>query len=396
MLLVPKHTPSLLKASRGALGLSHSIWRPKRYIQTETSRTGEILSERFRVLFMGRDEFSCLVLQELYKAQDVWKDIVITTQPDVHVGRRGSVLSISPLKILGEKLGLPVHTIPKVRREFRTWQLPPPFLLNEVQSSAPTNHLLVTASFGRILTGKMLNSFQPSRRLNVHPSLLPAYRGPAPIQHTILNNEKETGVCVIEMLKKSEGIDAGSLWACEKMPVPGNATFSSLRDDLATAGGKLLVSVLRDALSGKAVAQAQSSADKVPAAPLITAEDAAVNFNTMTASDIFRRFRAISHQKPLTTCSPDGKPLHLRELTVLDPSLPSAAALPQEPGSVTLTNKVLTIRCADSTVLGVSVVKPEGKSDRNAHEFWNGLRAVKQGEKFVEFGKCAPAPLSSS
>jgi len=63
----------------------------------------------------------------------------------------------------------------------------------------------------------MLDAFKPCRRLNVHPSLLPAYRGPAPIQHTILNNETETGVCVIKMLKKAEGIDSGAVYGVERM-----------------------------------------------------------------------------------------------------------------------------------------------------------------------------------
>jgi methionyl-tRNA formyltransferase len=134
-----------------------------------------------------------------------------------------------------------VYNIPKVKGEFKKWtvrfsfpplccmsyiysmdfsiQLPDPFALsvNDTTGSPPASHLLVTASFGRILTGKMLNPFQPPHRLNVHPSLLPAYRGPAPIQHTIMNGETETGVCVIQMLKKSEGIDAGALFGCQKM-----------------------------------------------------------------------------------------------------------------------------------------------------------------------------------
>ena len=79
------------------------------------------------------------------------------------------------------------------------------------------NQLLVTASFGRILRKGQLDLFSPGRRLNVHPSLLPHYRGPAPIQHTLLNGEKETGVCVIEMLKTRDGaVDSGDIWGCEK------------------------------------------------------------------------------------------------------------------------------------------------------------------------------------
>ena len=149
-------------------------------------------------------------------------------------------------------------------------QLPPPF--SELQMDSPNpDHLLVTASFGRILTATQLDAFLSTRRLNVHPSLLPAYRGPAPIQHTLLNGEQETGVCVINMLKKKEGIDAGGIWGftgvvCVPLglsslkninpivvvqPVPKEATFTSLGETLACEGGKLLVSVLRDMRAGK-------------------------------------------------------------------------------------------------------------------------------------------------
>ena len=77
------------------------------------------------------------------------------------------------------------------------------------------NHLLVTASFGRILPDSLLELFPPQQRLNIHPSLLPAYRGSAPIQHAIMNGDKMTGVCVVEMLSKAKGIDAGPIWANE-------------------------------------------------------------------------------------------------------------------------------------------------------------------------------------
>jgi methionyl-tRNA formyltransferase len=93
----------------------------------------------------------------------------------------------------------------------------------------PANFLLITASFGRILTPPMLGLFQTGRKLNVHPSLLPKYRGPAPIQWSILREEKETGVCVTEMLRKDEGegIDGGSLWGIEKMVLCYPSTTTS-------------------------------------------------------------------------------------------------------------------------------------------------------------------------
>lgn len=85
---------------------------------------------------------------------------------------------------------------------------------------APPERLLVTASFGRILPNSLLELFLPGRRLNVHPSLLPMYRGPAPIQRALLDGQKETGVCVIEMMEKKKGIDAGEIWGRRHMVRP--------------------------------------------------------------------------------------------------------------------------------------------------------------------------------
>ena len=95
-------------------------------------------------------------------------------------------------------------------------QPPAPFVASGGQNPK-SNQVLVTASFGRILRNRQLDAFSPGRRLNVHPSLLPHYRGPAPIQHALLNGEEETGVSVIEMLKLKDGaVDSGDIWGSEK------------------------------------------------------------------------------------------------------------------------------------------------------------------------------------
>lgn len=96
-------------------------------------------------------------------------------------------------------------------------QPPAPFSASRDKQKPKSNHILVTASFGRILRKGQLELFSPGRRVNVHPSLLPHYRGPAPIQHVLLNGERETGVCVIEMLKMKAGpVDSGDVWGSEK------------------------------------------------------------------------------------------------------------------------------------------------------------------------------------
>ena len=100
---------------------------------------------------------------------------------------------------------------------FKVLQPPEPFQTST--PPLPQDHLLITASFGRILSSSTLSLFQQGRKLNVHPSLLPKYRGAAPIQWTILGEDEETGVCVVEMLgrKEGEGVDGGALWGIERL-----------------------------------------------------------------------------------------------------------------------------------------------------------------------------------
>ena len=96
-------------------------------------------------------------------------------------------------------------------------QPPAPFVSSSDEPTPKSNRLLVTASFGRILRKGQLELFSPGRRLNVHPSLLPHYRGPAPIQHALLDGEKESGVCVVEMLRVKDGaVDSGDIWGSDK------------------------------------------------------------------------------------------------------------------------------------------------------------------------------------
>ncbi|KAF8068753.1 formyl transferase [Lyophyllum atratum] len=339
---------------------------------------------RFKILFMGRDEFSCLVFRELHAARDVWDDVVIATNPDEKTGRRGSQLSVSPLKLLGNSLKVPVHTIPHTKPEFKQWKVPEPFFND---GPPPLNHVIITASFGRILRPSMLDMFAPTRRLNIHPSLLPAYRGPAPIQRAIMGGEKETGVSVVEMLKWKEGIDAGDIWATSHVPLHDGAMFPELRDTLAYVGGRLLVSVLRDMRVGKAKSEPQAHMESAPHASSITVMDSAVNFSTMSAESIVRRHRAISHQRPLITCLSSDKTVQLHSPYVLDALTSSLSAVP---GTSTFqkSTRTLVIRCADGSVLSVPLMKQEGKALMEAKDWWNGAKGlglVHDGElKFLD------------
>ncbi|KAH7920340.1 Formyltransferase [Leucogyrophana mollusca] len=366
-------------------------WRPHRKFNATIVKRAHIHSKNtrpFDILFFGRDEFSCIVLNELYTARDVWSSISIATNPDVKTGRRGAHLSISPLKTLGESLGVPVHTIPREKPAFRHWLPPSPF-----SGSGNAHHLLITASFGRIIPAPLLHLFPEGRRLNVHPSLLPSYRGPAPIQRALMQGERDTGVCIIDMMEvrrkrlseaggekenrspSGGGIDAGSIWGHVGMPVPRDATFSSLRDALAQTGGKLLVAVIRDMLAGRASCTAQAPVlASTPRASAITATDALVDFEKMSAEDIERLHRAIGHQKPITAFLPTGKSLQLHSLSVL----PAQSVPFDTPGlaSYSSQTRALLVPCAGGGVLSVGHVKQQDRALLASREWWNGVKGL--------------------
>ncbi|KAG7448799.1 Formyltransferase [Guyanagaster necrorhizus] len=330
--------------------------------------------DKFKILFLGREEFSCIVLKELFAAEDVWASLDIATNPDENIGRRGSKLSISPLKTLGESLEIPVHLIPREKIDFRHWTPPAPF-----SESVSPNNLVVTASFGRILSSHFLDLFAPTRRLNVHPSLLPKYRGPAPIQHAILSGDSATGVSIISMLKRKEGIDAGDVWGSKKMAVASNATYLDLQNSLALQGGKLLVSVLRDMISGTAKASPQVG--EVSHAPLITYDDSIVDFTTMSAESIVRRYRAIGHQRPITVYALDGCTIQLGSPSV-ESQPPSFVR--DEPGVSCLyrSKRSVLVRCVDGSVLSIPNMKPEASHWGTGKDWWNGVK----GMNFVKNG----------
>ena len=315
-------------------------------------------------------------------------------------------------------------TIPHIRSELKTWKVwarlipssivacsttQPPSPFYPLAESPPPNHLLLTASFGRILPYTLLSLFRPTHTLNVHPSALPAYRGPAPIQRSILNGERDTSVCVIEM-KRRGGIDAGDVLG--RVPVvrvaasffldrradtqmfqtiPSGIAFGPLRDTLAQEGGELLVSVLRSVLNGTETRTPQSPlAPTTPHAPFITPADSQPDFAQETAEQIVRRHLALAHHKPLTTYLPCAT----RTVQIHDPAVfPPGAGDPNTvvrslPGSAKYHRALrsVVVRCAQGTVLRVPMLKSEFRSLMSASSWWDGVqRHWKDSEGCIMF-----------
>lgn len=210
----------------------------------------------------------------------------------------------------------------------------------------------------------------------MHPSLLPMYRGPAPIQHALLDGQTETGVCVIEMTEAKKGIDSGAIWGTDRLPIPTGVDFRVLRDLLAVQGGKLLVSVLRDMIEGTAVAQHQPDDPDARHAAMIATEDALVRFSSVTADDIARRHRAISHQKPLFAYTKNGKLVQLHSLSVYEQPPRTFLDRLFEPGMGWYDPRTdsLAIRCAGDSILSVWELKTQDRALLKAKAWWNGVR----------------------
>ncbi|RXK40239.1 hypothetical protein M231_02513 [Tremella mesenterica] len=258
-----------------------------------------IRDKRFDILFCGSDSFSVSSLQALLGAQDIWKSIHVLVPGEQDVGRGGKSRSRhvqiykSELGVYAERHGLPIYTVPK--EGIRAFVPPNPFT-----SPNPTS-LLLTVSFGHILPSPLLSLFPPYHRLNLHPSLLPKFRGAAPIQHTILTGVQTTGVTLQRLVERGKGIDAGDILGITSPEnVCDSDTYSTLLPRLAIKGADLLVETLRKVQDGKAESFKQDEKE-MTRAPKIRKEMGRVKWEKQGAKEVERLYRGIGHQQSLWT-----------------------------------------------------------------------------------------------
>jgi methionyl-tRNA formyltransferase len=185
-----------------------------------------ITMEKPGIIFMGTSTFAVPALTELFRSG--WTILSVVTPPDRPQGR-GRKTAPPPLKIAAEQLGLPIIQTENVKTEG---------FLETFKNLAPG--LAVVAAFGQILPKSILDG-PPWGCINIHPSLLPKYRGAAPINWTIINGEKIAGVTIMKM---NEGIDSGDMLLQEETPIGENESFGELYSRLSEMGANLLLKTL--------------------------------------------------------------------------------------------------------------------------------------------------------
>lgn len=230
-----------------------------------------------RVVFMGSPEFALPSLRALSKSQTCSYNVVgVVTQPDRASGR-GRGIKMPPVKTLALELGIPVIQPEKLRA---------PEAMDQLRAWDPD--LIVVAAFGQLLKPDVLE-LPRFGCINVHASLLPRWRGAAPINAAILAGDEETGVTIMKM---DAGLDTGAILTQRAIRLTRDDTAGSVTAALSTLGADLLLATLPDFLAGKLTPIPQP-AEGVTYAPMLKKEDGRLDF-TRPAEELERRVRAMS------------------------------------------------------------------------------------------------------
>lgn len=304
--------------------------------------------QSLRVVFAGTPEFAAVALQALIESDH--QVVGVLTQPDRPAGR-GRALKASPVKLLAEKHGIAVQQ---------------PKSLREPDSVAQLNtfefDVMVVAAYGLILPANVL-SMPALGCLNIHGSLLPRWRGAAPVQRALLAGDAESGVCIMKM---DEGLDTGDVISRAVIALHDNMTGGELHDALARLGADTLVESLTPYCSGSLTAETQSESGVSYAEKLNKAE-AALDFSE-PALHLHRKIQAFNPW-PVCDAMMEGVRYRIwRSLFDGQASVPASAV----PGQVlSCTEQSIQVATADGVLSIIEIQKP-GKKPMSAGEFTRG------------------------
>ncbi|KAF4965197.1 hypothetical protein FZEAL_10789 [Fusarium zealandicum] len=329
-------------------------------------------SDPLRILFCGSDEFSCASLKAVYEEHGRNKSLIesldVMVLPPKRTGRGFKTLREVPCKLFAEELGLRTHQ----RETFTKWELP------------EATNLVIAVSFGLFVPPRILRSAKYGG-LNVHPSLLPDLRGPAPIHHAILRKYEHTGVSLQTLDDKA--FDHGTVLAQTPrpgIPIPPGCTVQELTSLLAPTGAQMLVQGLRDGLHVPPRHNAAWKAEELDGetlahAPKVTKADGRVNWAEWTAEEFVRRISVLGS---VWTHAANGKGevkrlifqdaevASIDDLTILGGEIKFIGAGVEGASYEALfsgqSDGSCIIRTSNSGIIRVKKVKEEGKQERDA------------------------------
>lgn len=308
-----------------------------------------------KIMFMGTPDFAVASLRAL--VENNAGEITVITQPDKPKGRK-MILTPPEVKVYAESVGLPVYQ-PKTLRdeEFDAF----------LHEKAPD--IIIVAAYGKILPKSVID-YPKLGCINVHGSLLPKYRGAAPVQRCLINGESETGNTIMYM---DEELDTGDMIAKSVVKIDIDDNAETLFDKMAVNGAELLISTLPNIVSGNITREKQVDSDATYAQK-VGKEDCLIDF-TMTAAELHNRVRGLS---------PYLYAYALRGETQLKlvKTLPTDKKVEKEEGALISDGKRLFVACGQGTLLEIIEVLPAGKKQMKATDYLRG-NPVKDGEKLI-------------
>ena len=300
-----------------------------------------------RIVFMGTPSFAVPSLEALIASGH--EVCGVFSQPDKPVGRHQNKLEATPVKECALSHNIPVFQPAKLRDGTA---------LAQIQALAP--ELIVVAAYGRILPDEIL-ACPPMGCINVHSSLLPSYRGAAPINWAILNGDGETGVTIMHMASE---LDAGDIISQAATPIGPKETAEELTAQLAVLGGELLVKTVA-AIGNGTASRIPQEHEKHTLAPMLNKSMSPMDFRR-TARELDCQVRGL-YPWPSAVTELDGVRCKILSTTVC------GQTTAREPGSVLQADKNgLKLACGEGTVLQIDELQPDGKKRMAATAFLAG------------------------
>lgn len=312
-----------------------------------------------KVIFMGTPKFAVPILDKIRSAHDV---VLVVTQPDQYNYKKKTVL-YNPVKQYAMENNLDIFQPEKIKLEAD-------YVLNK------TCDIIVTAAYGQIVPECILN--HPKYKcINVHGSLLPKYRGGAPIQRAIINGESKTGITIMYMAKK---MDAGDIIVKKELPILDSDTQDSVFEKLSVMGSEMILDVLRD-LENNCVVSIPQDENEVTYAYNLTKEDELINFNN-DARGVFNQIRGLN-SNPGAYFTIDNINIKVYNSNVVNKSTT------KKPGTIVAINKnSFEVACGNNSIIEILELQVPGKNKMLARDFINGQgRKLLCVDKEIQYGK---------
>lgn len=307
---------------------------------------------------MGTPDIAADVLKELLGMKEISEIVGVFTQPDKPVGRK-QILTPSPVKELALSEGIPVFQPRRIKREKPVAEL-----------KALDPDLIIVTAYGQILSEEILN-IPPMGCINMHASLLPKYRGAAPIQWSIVRGEKMTGVTAMQMDK---GMDTGDILLQKEVEICPDETEESLLQKLSLAGRGLIREVVEKLAEGQSLPREKQEESKATYAPIIVKEDGLIDW-TKSAGDIDRMVRGF-HVWPGAYTSFEGKKLTILESGIsaeTKDTAPEAGSI--DPKAAAGKKPRFLVQTGDG-VLEIRKLQLQGKKAMASADFLRGVRQI--------------------